>query len=47
MNYFFRYLTPKEKFMRITALISSAIGGVLMPAVAIFMGDIINAFNPT
>ena len=47
MSYFFRYLTPKEKFMRFVAILSAAIAGILMPAVAIFMGEIINAFNPT
>ena len=47
MSYFFRYLTPKEKFMRLIAIIASAIAGVLMPAVAIFMGEIINAFDPS
>jgi hypothetical protein len=38
ISYFFRYLTPKEKFMLYFGTFSALIAGVLLPAVAIVMG---------
>jgi hypothetical protein len=43
---FFRYLTFKEKIILAIGILAAIITGVLLPAVAIVMGQIVNVFAP-
>ena len=46
ISYFFRFLSVKERIMMYIGNLSAVIAGVLMPSIAILMGEIINDFNP-
>lgn len=44
---FFTFITPKDKLLIAVGSIAAVIAGVIVPCMAIAMGSVTNAFNPT
>jgi ABC-type multidrug transport system fused ATPase/permease subunit len=46
-SYFFRYCSPKDKFMLTIGTISLFLAGGFLPSIALFLNPMLNSLNPT
>jgi hypothetical protein len=44
---FFTFLKPREKVLMVIGSVSAVIAGIIVPMMAIAMGQVANTFNPS